>query len=129
MTTDERGTSTGDGISAAARLLEIATRNADELLEEAKAEAASITAAAHADAERVHAELEQARTQQNDELDRRRATVLAELGDRQAALEAEVARLENLEQEIRVRTRSFLTEQLAKIETTSDREVRSRSTA
>jgi hypothetical protein len=129
VTEDQHGASTGDGISAATRLLEIATRNADELLEEAKAEAASITSAAQADSERVHAELEKARTDQNSELERRRTTVLSQLAERQAALEAEVARLESLEQEIRTRTRSFLTEQLERIDATPDPEVSGKATA
>ena len=129
MTEDEHGARTRDGVSAAARLLEIATRNADELLGEAKAEAASITAAAQADAERVHAELEQTRTEQNDELNRHRTTVMAQLAERQAALEAEVARLEHLEQEIRAQTRRLLTEQLEKLDSKPDPEVRGRATA
>ena len=128
MTANDHGASAGDGISGAARLLEIATRNADELLGEARAEAASITAAAHVDAERVHAELEKTRTEQSDELDRHRATVLAQLVERQAALGAEVARLEQLVQDSRGRMRSFLTEQLAQIESTPDPEVRRTST-
>jgi hypothetical protein len=129
VTEHEHGASQDDGLSAAARLLEIAARNADELLGEAKAEAASIAAAAQADAVRVHAELEKTRTEQNDELDRHRTTVLAQLAERQDALEAEVARLERLEQEIRARTRRFLTEQLAKVDSTPDPEVRGRATA
>jgi cell division septum initiation protein DivIVA len=157
LTTEEHGASAGDGTSAAARLLEIATRNADELIGEARAEAASIVAmaqtdadrltessqaqaeqltasaraevdrvlaAAHADAARVHAELEQTRAEQNAELDRHRTTVLADLAKRQAALEAEVARLQQLEQEYRNRMRSYLTQQLAQIESNPHPELR-----
>jgi cell division septum initiation protein DivIVA len=116
------------GISGAARLLEIATRNADELLDEARAEAASITAVAHADAERVRAELERMRREHNDELDRHGATVLADLAERRAALEAEVARLEQLGQQSRARMRGYLTEQLAQLESTPGPEVRRTST-
>jgi len=46
LTTHEYSANAGDGTSAAARLLEIATRNADELLGEARTEAASIVATA-----------------------------------------------------------------------------------
>ena len=46
MTTHEHGASAGDGTRAAARLLEIAARNADELLDEARTEATSIVTAA-----------------------------------------------------------------------------------
>jgi cell division septum initiation protein DivIVA len=129
VTTDEHSAGSGDGISAAARLLEIATNNADELIGEARAEAASITAAARADAERVRAELEQTRVEQNQELERHRATVLADLAERQGVLEAEVARLAQLEEDNRTRMRTYLTEQLAKIESDPDPEVRPRSTA
>jgi hypothetical protein len=116
LITDEHDASARDGTSAAARLLEIATRNADELLDEAKTEAASIVATAQAEAEQVHAELEETRAEQNAELERQRTTVLADLAERQAALKAEVARLEQLEQEHRNRMRKYLTQQLAQIE-------------
>ncbi len=118
LTNDERVTSAGDSTGAAARLLEIAARNADELLGHATTEADSIKAAAHAEADRVRAELE-----------RRRATVLGELAERQASLEAEVARLEQLEGDIRARTRDFLTGQLEQLESTPDPGARPRSTA
>ena len=49
------GTGLVEGSRAAARLLEIATRNADELVGEAKAEAASLVATARADADRLTA--------------------------------------------------------------------------
>ena len=61
MITDEHGASASDATSPAARLLEIAARNADELLGEAKTEAAAIVATAQAEVERVHAELDEAR--------------------------------------------------------------------
>ena len=58
MTTDEHGASAGDGTRAAARLLEIAARNADELLDEARAEATSIVTAAQTDADQLTASSE-----------------------------------------------------------------------
>jgi len=67
----------------------------------------------------VHSELEQTRAQQTAELDRHRTTVLSELAERQAALEAELARLQQLEQDHRNRMRSYLTQQLAQIEPTA----------
>ena len=131
MATNEHDVRVGDNAIAAARLLEVAARNADELLEEARAEAASIVAAAHADAKQVQAELEQERRQQSDELDRDRTTALAELAglaERRAALEAEVAQLEQLEQENRDRIRTYLTDQLAQITSTPDPDAGSTST-
>jgi DivIVA domain-containing protein len=116
-TTDAtHGISAVEGSRAAARLLEIAARNADELLDEAKAEAASTRAAARTEAERMHAELEQTWTRQNTELDLHRTTVLSEVAERQAALEAEVSRLRQLDQDHRDRMRDYLNQQLAQIE-------------
>jgi cell division septum initiation protein DivIVA len=94
-----------DGSRAAARLLEVAARNADELLAEAKAEANQLTAsarekadqlltAARAEEQRVRADLEETRAQQN----------------------AEIARLQQIEQDHRDRMRRHLTDVLAQIE-------------
>jgi len=47
--------------------------------------------------------------------------VLGDLAEQQAALEAEVARLQQVEQDLRDRMRSYLTEQLAQIELTTPR--------
>ncbi len=116
-----------EGSRAAARLLEIATRNADELVGEAKAEADRLTtsaraeadqilAAAREEAERVHAELEQRRAQETADLDRHRTTVMSEVTERKAALEAEVGRLQQLEQDHRDRMRSYLNQQLEQLE-------------
>lgn len=116
MTTDEHDPGAGDGTRAAARLLEIATRNADELLAEARTEAASIVSMAQTDADRVRAELDQTRAEHDTELDRHRTTVLGDLSERQAALEAEIARLRQLEEDHRNRMRTYLAEQLAQIE-------------
>lgn len=95
----------GDSSRAAARLLEVAARNAEELLVEAKAEAEQVTASAReeaeqllrtarAEAQRVRDELEQTRDQYS----------------------AEVTRLEQLERDHRDRMRQHLTELLTQIE-------------
>src|SRR5262245_51406457 len=94
-----------DSSEAAVRLLEIATRSADELITGAKTEAASliasaqaeadqILAAARAEAEQVHADLDEQRKQQEDE----------------------IARLGQLEQEHREHMRGHLTKLLKQIE-------------
>ena len=80
--------------AAAARLLELATVNADQLVADAQAEA-----------ERVAAEVDEHRT-----------TVLAEVADRKAALEAKLVSLRQLESEHRNRLRRHFTEQLAQLE-------------
>jgi cell division septum initiation protein DivIVA len=101
-TNDDRTTTTSevvpapraDGSDAAARLLEVAALNADELLTEAKAEADRLVAAARAEAERLRADLEAKRAQHR----------------------AEIARLEQVEQEHRERVRRHLTDMLAQID-------------
>jgi cell division septum initiation protein DivIVA len=98
--------SPGDSSRAAARLLEVAARNAEELLTEAKAEADQVKssareeadlllAAARAEAQRVRAELEETHAQHS----------------------AEIARLQQVEQDHRDRMRRHLTDVLAQIET------------
>jgi cell division septum initiation protein DivIVA len=74
--------------------LEVAALNADELLTEAKAEADRLVAAARAEAERLRADLEAKRAQHR----------------------AEIARLEQVEQEHRERVRRHLTDMLAQID-------------
>jgi cell division septum initiation protein DivIVA len=102
------GQSTAADSSAAARLLEIAARNADQLLSEAQAEAEATKASARdeadqlvtearAEAERIRAELDQSRTQANDE----------------------IARLRETEREHRATMREHLREMLEKVEPTS----------
>ena len=57
-------------------------------------------------------------TVQTAELEQYRTTVLSELAERKNSLEAEVARLEQLEEEHRNRMRDYLTQQLAQLEAT-----------
>lgn len=108
---------------AAARLLEMATVNADQLLADARAEAASLVDAARAEADhlvatsrdetdRANRELTERRAQQARELDRHRTEVLAEVADRKAALEATIFSLRQLENEHQDRLRRHFTEQL-----------------
>ena len=94
--------------SAAARLLEIAARNADQLLTEAEAAAEEMRASARAEAdevltearteaERVRSVFEQSRNKANDE----------------------IAKLRETEQEHRDRIRDHLHELMAKVEANS----------
>lgn len=100
-----QGTSAANGSRAAARLLEMAARNADELVAEAKAEADQLTApareeadqiltAARTEVQRVRADLEETRVQHNEEF----------------------ARLQQAEHDHRDRIRRHLTDRLAQIE-------------
>lgn len=112
--------------AAAARLLEMATINADQLVAEAQAEADALVTAARAEAEqlitssrteteRVNTELAQRKEQHAFELNQHRSTVLAEVADQKAAVQAEVDTLRKMESEHRNRLRRHFTEELAKL--------------
>ncbi len=122
-----RVTTAAEASSAATRLLELATRNADELVAEARQEAEEIVVAARTDAERVQAEslakAEQldtearTRAQQLDaETDNRRREVLGEIEREKTRLDTEVANLRTFEREYRGRLKSYFTEQLAALD-------------
>ena len=109
--------------SAAARLLEIATRNADELVEEAKNEADRIIGEARAKAERMEAEsknkaerLEADARRRSEMLDsetaERRQQMFGELERERDKLNAEVENLRSFEREYRARLKSYFTQQL-----------------
>jgi len=105
-----------EGSSAAARVLELATVNADQLLDEARAEASSLVGAARAEAEQVTADLARHQEEQAAEFDRHREGVLTELADRRATLEARIAALTEQETEHRDRLRSHFAQQLAQLD-------------
>ncbi|MGZ4536520.1 MAG: DivIVA domain-containing protein [Nocardioidaceae bacterium] len=124
--------------TAAARLLEIATVNADRLVAEAKAHAGALVANAHVDADRlttaaraeadqltaaardeasrVTADLAQRKEQQAADLDRQRQAALAEVAEKKATLEAKVERLQRLESENRTHLLDYFTEQIDRLQ-------------
>lgn len=97
-----------DAPGAAVRLLEIATRSADELVYEARAEAAALVATAQADADQLLAAA-QAEADQ----------VRAALEQQRTERTEEISRLERLEQAHRERMRSHLNELLTQLEPAS----------
>src|SRR6478672_5641717 len=109
--------------NAAARLLEIATRNADELVEEAKNEADRIVGEARTKAERLEVEsrtkadrLEaDARTRAqmlDSETAERRQQMFGDLEKERDKLNSEVENLRSFEREYRSRLKSYFTQQL-----------------
>jgi len=109
--------------NAAARLLEIATRNADELVEEAKNEADKIIAEARTKSERLDVEsrtkadrLEaDARTRAqmlDSETAERRRQMFGDLEKERDKLNGEVENLRSFEREYRSRLKSYFTQQL-----------------
>ena len=113
--------------SAATRLLELATRNADEVVTEAIQEAEQIVGAARTEAERLEAEtkskadkLEQeARTRAQNldtEVEGKRREMLGDLEREKRRLDTEVEDLRGFEREYRSRLKSYFTEQLQALE-------------
>lgn len=109
--------------NAAARLLEIATRNADELVEEAKNEADKIIAEARTKSERLDVESRSkadrleadARTRAqmlDSETAERRRQMFGDLEKERDKLNSEVENLRSFEREYRSRLKSYFTQQL-----------------
>src|SRR3954470_5484477 len=109
--------------NAAARLLEIATRNADELVDSAKNEADKIVGEARTKSERLEAEAKakadrlesDARTRAqmlDSETAERRQQMFGELERDRDKLNNEVETLRALEREYRSRLKSYFTQQL-----------------
>lgn len=109
--------------NAAARLLEIATRNADELVEEAKNEADRIVGEARTKAERLEAESKgkadrleaeaRSRAQMLDsETADRRQQMFGDLEKERDKLNSEVENLRSFEREYRSRLKGYFAQQL-----------------
>jgi len=109
--------------NAAARLLEIATRNADELVDQAKDEADKIIGEARTKSERLEAESKvkadrlesDARTRAqmlDSETAERRQQMFGELERERDKLNTEVETLRSFEREYRSRLKSYFTQQL-----------------
>jgi DivIVA domain-containing protein len=109
--------------NAAARLLEIATRNADELVDEAKNDADKIVGEARTKAERLEAESKtksdrleaDARTRAqmlDSETAERRQQMFGDLEKERDKLSSEVENLRSFEREYRSRLKSYFTQQL-----------------
>jgi DivIVA domain-containing protein len=112
-----------DASSAAARLLEIATRNADELVDGAKEEADKIIGAARTKAERLEAESKvkadrlesDARTRSqmlDSETEARRKDVFGDMDKEKLKLDGEIENLRAFEREYRSRLKSYFSQQL-----------------
>jgi len=113
--------------NAAARLLELATRNADELVEDAKNEADKIIGEARTKAERLESEAKanadrlesdaRNRAQMLDsETAQKRQIMFGDLEKEQQKLNQEVDNLRQFEREYRSRLKSYFTQQLEALE-------------
>ncbi|MGL5827551.1 MAG: DivIVA domain-containing protein [Nocardioides sp.] len=117
--------------NAAARLLEIATRNADELVEEAKNEADKIIGEARTKAERLEFESKskadrleadaRSRSQMVDsETAERRQQLFGDLERERDKLNMEVENLRAFEREYRSRLKSYFVQQLEGLENSAE---------
>ena len=117
--------------NAAARLLEIATRNADELVEDAKNEADRIVGEARTKAERLENEskgkadrMESDARSRSEMLDsetaERRTQLFADLEKERDKLSVEVENLRSFEREYRSRLKSDFNQQLEALQTPGD---------
>ena len=124
-------TTVADASSAAARLLEIATRNADELVTEAKNQADKVVGEARTRAERLESESKSkaermesdARTRAqmlDSETAERRQQLFGELDKEKDRLEVEVENLRSFEREYRSRLKSYFQQQLAALDGDSE---------
>jgi DivIVA domain-containing protein len=113
----------GQASSAAARLLEIATRNADELVDDAKDQADKIIGEARTKAERLESEGKEksehmesdARTRSqvlDSETAERRQQLFGELEKEREKLNGEVENLRSFEREYRSRLKGYFQQQL-----------------
>lgn len=120
-------TTVADASSAAARLLEIATRNADELVGEAKDQADKIVGEARIKAERLESESKakadrlesDARTRAqmlDSETEERRRQLFGDLERQKDKLNTEVENLRSFEREYRSRLKSYFEQQLAALD-------------
>ena len=120
-------TTVADAAGAAARLLELATRNADELVTEARAEADKILGEARTKAERLEAESKvkvdrmesDARTRSqmlDSETAERRQQLFGDLEREKERLDGDVEDLRSFEREYRSRLKSYFQQQLAALD-------------
>lgn len=101
-----------DASAAATRLLELATRNADEVVAEARQEAAQIVGSAREQAESLDREARQRSENLDQETAARREDRLATIEAEKARLDQDVDDLRAFEREYRSRLRSYFTQQL-----------------
>ena len=117
----------GDASNAAARLLELASRNADQLVEDAKSEADKIIGEARTKAERLESESKsnadkleadaRGRAQSLDsETAERRTQLFGDLERERDALSHEVDNLRAFEREYRSRLKTYFSQQLEALE-------------
>jgi DivIVA domain-containing protein len=124
-------TTAAEASSAATRLLELATRNADEVVAEARQDAEKILAEARTEAEKLESEtkartdkLEQdARSRAHNldtETEIKRREMLGEMEKEKGRLDSEIENLRSFEREYRSRLKSYFSQQLQALDGQGD---------
>jgi DivIVA domain-containing protein len=108
----------------AARLLERAALNADQLVAEARTAAESLVSAARTESEQLLAASRLETERAAVDLDQHRSKVLTEIADVQRDLEGKIEHLRQQESENRNRLRVHFTEQLAQLDDSSPAKLR-----
>ena len=111
-----RVSTTAEASAAATRLLELATRSAEELMVDAQQQADTVLSSARADADRLQQEA-RGRAQQLDvETTQRREQLFSSLDRDRSALASEVESLRAFEREYRAELKDYFTKQLDALE-------------
>jgi cell division septum initiation protein DivIVA len=111
-----RVTTVSEASSAATRLLELATRSADELVGEARAEAERIVGEARTSSEQLEADARTRSEQLDVETAERRRLLFSDLDTEKQALAGEVENLRSFEREYRARLKTYFEQQLAALD-------------
>jgi len=111
---------TAEASSAAARLLELAATNADQVVAEAKTQAQQTREEAQSEAERLEADARTRAERLDAETSERREQLFGELERQKAELNAEIDRLRTFEREYRVELKGYFLAQLEALEGRSE---------
>ena len=109
-------TTVAEASSAATRLLELATRNADELVEDAQQQAERILEVARTDAERLESDARTRSEMLDSETAERRQQLFGELERDKEQLGVEVENLRAFEREYRTRLKTYFEQQLSALD-------------
>jgi DivIVA domain-containing protein len=109
-------TTVAEASSAATRLLELATRNADELVEDAQQQAERILEVARSDAERMESDARTRSEMLDSETAERRQQLFGDLERDKEKLGVEVENLRAFEREYRGRLKGYFEQQLSALE-------------
>jgi DivIVA domain-containing protein len=109
-------TTVSDASSAATRLLELATRSADELVTEARTEAERIVTESRGRADQLETDARTRSEQLQVETEERRRRLFGDLETERHTLEGELENLRSFEREYRARLKTYFEQQLSALD-------------